>query len=52
LFKGGNGDGHREAPPWPKSSTAGLASCQGKLTEIEDERASAGLPERNTYKKL
>src|SRR4029079_14983060 len=41
LFKGGNGDGHREAPPWPKSSTAGLASCQGKLTEIEDERASA-----------
>ena len=33
----------REAPPWPKSSAAGLASCQGKLTEIEDGRTKGGL---------
>src|SRR5262245_44134482 len=36
-FKGGNGDGHRQAPPWPKSSAAVWASCRGKLTEIEDD---------------
>jgi hypothetical protein len=37
-FKGGNGDGHREAPPG-KIIGAGLASCQGKFSGIEDDPA-------------
>src|SRR5688572_8953231 len=36
-FKGGNDDGHREAPLGENHRLRGWQSCQGKLTEIEDD---------------
>jgi hypothetical protein len=35
AFKRGNGDGHREAPPWPKSSAAGLEAVKANLPRLK-----------------
>src|SRR5258708_34965439 len=51
-FKGGNGDGHREAPPWPKSFLARSMSPDPRLRSYQSIDRATRNPSAQVWSSL